>query len=333
MKYIVSIILIIGMLFIGCGSTKQIEVVPQALPSWYTMPPHSDAENLYALGDGKSKKEALTNALNNLLATLSVSLSSSYNAKTVVREGTHTTTTQDATYENEVHAEVQKIRISNYEVLQEKKLGFNHYATLVRVEKDNLFVALKSDIDQKFSIFNHLYNSKATKYPLEKLKSYRNFIKEFQNIQNTLSVMSVLHPQFNQKHYIEKMAYIKKQSDDLHNAITFSFVATREAKKLLPVLSMGLSDAHYRIKNKKDKYHFTIYISLKIAYASSYGFHLARGVITVVTKDFHSVNIGTQTYNITGQSSQTKTIAKQDIAKRFAQLIKKKGIEKVLGII
>jgi len=333
MKYIKNIIFIVGIfILIGCGSSQQLDIAQPTLPSWYTHPPHSDTTTLYALGDGKTKQEALTNALNNLIATLSVSLSSEYNAKTIVKEGSHSATITDATYENEVHAQVKKIRISNYEVLEAKKLGFKHYATLVKVEKKALFQGLQSEIDQKFTFFNGSVKGSNDDNVLKQLHKYEQFIQEFDTIKNTLSVMSVLNPHFHQKIYIDRMLQIEKTKQSLLQKISFSIIARGEAKKLQPSLAKGLSDAHYIVKQRKDKYHFTIVLSSKTAYAHSYGFYLARSVLTLVTKNIQGSVIGSNTLHITGQSSQSKAIAQQDVAKKLTQLIEKEGIEKVLGI-
>jgi len=44
----------------GCaGSKPQVLVKEKTLPSWYTNPPLSSEQELYALGEGKDKKEAI----------------------------------------------------------------------------------------------------------------------------------------------------------------------------------------------------------------------------------------------------------------------------------
>jgi len=327
----IILFILVGVFFTGCGSTKQIEVERKPLPAWYVAPPHSDNKTLYAIGEGKSKEEALVNALNNLLATLSVSVSSEYNSKSVVKEGTHKSATVDATYENEVHAKVKEVRITNYEVLQAKKLGFKRYATLVKVDKMVLFHSLKNDVDQKFTMFESM--EKNTKFhPLKQLNVYNDFYQDIGLIENSLSVMSALNPNFNQKPYIEKIAAFKKRRLDLLGSISFAIHPKRNAKNLVPPIKKGLTQKHFHIKHTRDQYHFDVYISLKTAYAHSYGFYLARGVITLVTKDYLGVTIGSNTYNITGQSSQSKEIAQQDIAKKFKELIEKEGIIKILGL-
>ncbi len=62
-------------MFSGCSSTKpQVVVKERTLPSWYTNPPLSNTIELYALGEGKNKKEAIAQALSFMASTLSVSI-------------------------------------------------------------------------------------------------------------------------------------------------------------------------------------------------------------------------------------------------------------------
>ncbi len=327
-----TFIIALGILLGGCGSSApRVDIPEKKLPSWYLNPPHATATYLYGTGEGRDTKDALYNALNDLIASLGVSLSSTYSSDTTVHEnGTYTH--KDAVYQNKIDAQVQKIRITNFEVMQSQKIGFKRYATLVRVDKKRFFATLKKELDDTFENFYTHQEAIQTHNALEQLFAYRAIVAQSESIQNKLRVMEELDPSFDKTQYLKKIHTIQKEYKALEKKITFSIHATKDAQLLKDVVAKGLSDQHYRIVNKDDRYHFTISVSMKIQYANSYGFTLARSAITLKTHHNRGAVVASNTVTITGQSAQGSAIAKQDVAKRFNQLVKQEGIEKVLGL-
>lgn len=313
----------------GCGNSKERVVVKEkSLPSWYIKPPVSNDSVMYGVGEGKDKKEALSNALSALLATLSVSISSKYSAKSVIREGQ--INTQDATYINETQSEVKKIRISNYEVIESAALGFKRYAVLVRVDREKFFTSLKKEIDQEFETVAAWEKRAAQKNALEQLKFYNDAISKLSDLQNRLLVMSVLNEQFSSKRYLQKYEALIEKRDHLLAKITFWIKA--DYKDLAAPIAKGLSKKQIKIKNSNNSWHFTVVIKSNIQKANSYGFYIARAQINIMTKDSKGNVLATNSLNITGQSSQSFSIAKQDIAKKLNKLVDKEGIAKILNL-
>ncbi len=325
--YLVMALLLLG----GCGGQKRVVVATEEkLPSWYTNPPKSNATDLYALGEGKNQKEAVAEALTAMVATLSVSVSSSFRANKVVREGRINSV--DATYKSDVASEVKKIHISNYEVLHAKSLGFKRYAVVVKSNKRKLFVSMKKELDQKFSSIDAQERTLLHSDALKLLHFYRVELASLKSMENTLLVMSSLNERFDADEYIRKMQILSSKYQTLSQNITFSFQANSAGKNLIAPLSKGLSQKHFTIKKSRGKYHFTIFVNATIQKANAYGFTLARAEIKVITKDYRGNIIGSNVLNITGQSSQGYAIAKQSIIIKLNALIQKEGIDKVLGL-
>ena len=312
----------------GCATKNRVVVKQKALPSWYTQPPASNSADLYAIGDGKNKQEAISNALSMLVSTLSVSISSKFSAKSVVREGR--VNSSDATYTNETQSETKKVRISSYEVLKTSELGFKKYAVLVKVNKQELFNSLKKEIQQKFEIIDNKEKVQKNKNALDKLFFYKESLQGLQNLPNTLTVMSVLNEGFDTKSYLNKYGALDSKYETYLKKITFWIDSNY--KPLVSPVSKGLSHKNIKIKNIRGAMHFHVYIKANIQRASAYGFSLARANISITTKDSHSTTIATNSINLVGQSSQGYKIAKQDLVKKLNDLIKNKGIAKVLNI-
>jgi len=331
MKNLILYISFLVFILSGCGASKTVVPAPKKhLPSWYLTPPASDSHTLYGVGEGKDKQEALANALSSMLATLSVSISSDYSAKTVVKEGQNSSV--DATYVNDIKSKVQEIRISNYEVVQTQKLGFKHYAVLVKADKRKLFESLKNEIDQKFALLQAREKDLQHQSPLQQLAFYKQVRSSLANLQHTLVVMDVLNPNFNKQIYIQKISALDKKYNALKNAIHFSIKAQKHAEGLANVIAEGLTKEQFHLSNKKDTKHFIVTVSLNVQQANAYGIHLAKAEVTLKTKNEQGEQIASNTLHLMGQSSSSYKIAKQNLAKKLDEKIQEEGIAKVLNL-
>jgi len=329
MKNIVYVLMAAMLLLSACGTSKRVVVKQKELPSWYTQPPLSTEQVLYAIGEGKEKQEAITNALSLLLSTLNVSISSKYSAKTVVKEGTHQNSS-DATYTNETESEVKKISITNYELLKSEKLGFKHFAVLVKVDKEKLFNGLKRELEQKFQLIESEEKNLQSKNALAQLQFYKKSLTSLQTLPNTLAVMSTVKPSFNTASFLNRYKNLQRKHDKLLQSI--SFWVESNFKALASPIAKGISAKKLIIKQRNDSKHFRVYLYADIKRATAYGFTLARANISIKTKDAKGNVIAENSLNLVGQSSQGYSIAKQDLVKKLNRLIKKEGIAKVLNL-
>lgn len=330
------ILFIIGLglsvLFIsGCGSEKRVVVAEKkVLPSWYSNPPKSTPSELYAVGSGRDRQAAITDALTQMVSTLSVSVSSKFSAKTVVREGS--VNSSSGTYTDESTSEVKEIRISNYELVDSQSLGFKNFAVLVKSNKQKLFVSMKKEIEQNFKIIEQEKESVKNLNMMKQLSFYRKSRDSLSSLPNTLTVMKELDRNFTGSEYLDKAQEIKSRYENLRASITFSINSSANAKNLIAPIAKGISAKKLNIANASGDKHFNLFIKSNIKRASSYGFTLARSAITIVIKDSKGNIIGSNKLNITGQSNGSYDIAKENVAVKLNTLIEKDGISKVVGL-
>jgi len=330
-KQIIFLLASVLLLLSGCGAEKKVVVAkPRMIPSWYSNPPQSNEKELYALGEGKNQKEAITNALSFMASTLSVSISSTFDASTTVREGS--INSNDSIYKSKTTSIVKEIRISSYRVLQSKSLGFKRYAVLVKSNKRELFLSMKKEIEQNFLIIEQEEKKLKNVDAITKLAFYREKKKSLQNLPNTLLVMNVLNPEFYGDDYIRKTQEISSSYQEIIQNISFSITANSAAANLKSVVAKGISAKHLKINKRKGKMHFNIHVTSHIIKAQSYGFTLARSEISIVTKDYRGVVVGSNAINLVGQSSQGYEIAKQNVSYRLNAKIDEEGIARVLGL-
>ncbi len=330
MKIALIFIVLITM-FQGCGSEKRVVVAKkQELPSWYTTASRSNAEELYSVGEGQNKEDAVSNALSMMISTLSVSISSQFNSKSVIKEGQSSSNT--ATYVNEVQSDVAKIRISNYELLESQSIGFKRHIVLVKSNKKKLFNSMKQEIEQKIRKVESKKSVIANHNAIKKIDAYQGFRESLADVPNTLLVMDVLDSSFNGDKYLTRLEAIDKEYALLVSSLSFSVSSNAEASNLKSAISQGISAQKLKISDAKGKNHFRVHIKSKIEKASSYGFTLARSAIVIEVKDYKGVVIGSNKLSVIGQSTQGYNVAKENVAFKLNEMIKKEGILKVVGL-
>jgi hypothetical protein len=231
---------------------------------------------------------------------------------------------------NETKSEVKKIRMSNYEVIDTAKLGFKKYALLIKVDRMKFFLSLKRELQQQFDLLSSLQRDSHQKNLLAELKSYNDALENLSDLQNRLLVMNVLNKEFNAKPYLKKYATLKERRDSLLHKITFWVYA--DYKALVSPIAKGLNSKNIRVKKLHNSAHFTVVIDSDIQKARAYGFYIARAQIDIRTEDNNGDTLATNTFNLTGQSSQSFAIAKQDIVKKLNTLVKREGIAKILNL-
>jgi hypothetical protein len=333
MKYsrLILVLSTLILLFLSaCGGSKPLVVAPKkTLPTWYTTPQTTTDKTLFGVGEGRNKKDAIANTLSMMVSTLSVSIESKYNSKTVEHQGVKNS--YQTTNSSEINADVKKVRISNYELLHAQSMGFNRYIVSIKSDKKKLFESMHSDIKRVFNVVDSRHKNALSYNAIKQLNLYRKSQIELLDTPNTLNIMSELKPSFNSKIYINKIQAIETQYSNLLSKITFSVESNRDANSLKAPLQSGLNAKKLQVKRSKGKYHFRVKINSKTEKASSYGFTLARSAITITTQDYKGHIIASNKLNITGQSTQGYAIAKESVAVKLNALIEKEGITKVLG--
>jgi hypothetical protein len=299
----------------------------KALSQWYVKPPKSTDSELYGVAEGQTQQDAIAHALSDIVARLNVSIASSFRFKSVVREGVRESV--DREYVDEIKSEVQKITISNYELLESQKLGFKRYAVLVKVDKKAFAEALKKELQRDFFTLKSIKKAPALN-ALEKLRLYREKLQALQDLQNKLAVLSVLQKGFSQEKYLKQYEVLKQEYEALRRKISFWIYANYAP--LREPLKKGLSAEHFHLKKERSKEHFDIDVQADIQKAVAYGFILARAHITINTKDYHGNVIATNSFSLTGRSTQGFHMAKQDLLRALNQKVQDEGIAKVLNL-
>ncbi|ABB43931.1 hypothetical protein Suden_0652 [Sulfurimonas denitrificans DSM 1251] len=330
MKQIIIFFITIFFLF-GCSAKDEINLsLKKTLPLWYVNPPQSSQTKLYSVGEGESKEVALKNALNMMASTLSVSIESSYNSKKFVQEGMININQLDV--QNIVSSSVRKIRISSYELLEYEEVGFRNHILLIQADKEKLFVSLKQELEQEFSMADAELKSLLSFNALEQISRYKKIKAKLEDMPDTMAVMSVLNNSFASEKYIKKLQKINTAYDELLSSITFEIKTDSASTNLEAPLRAALNAKKLESSQKSRDRHFKIFIKSDIQRATSLGFTLARSAIEISVEDDKGSIVAGNKLNLIGHSTQGYEIAKQSLSLKFSDMIKKEGIEKIIGL-
>jgi len=332
MKIFVAILTIVLLLLSGCASKKQMVVAKKKeLPSWFVTSPKTTSNILYATGEGKNREEAIADALNMMTSTLSISIASTLDSKTVENIGIINNYQQ--TTSSQIQSSVKKIRISNYELLKSEEFSFRRYIVLIKSNKKKLFDSLKNELDQKFTTIERVEGNMPQNI-VEQFRACKQAKYSLANTPNTLIIMNVLKNSFDASEYIEKIQQVDSDYEKLQSSMTFSIETDEDAKDLKAVIRSGLSAKKMQILTHKENLntHLTITINSKTKKSKAYGFTLARSAISIIVKDYKGTIIGSNKLNITGQSTQGYPDAKERVAVKLNAMVEKDGIEKVIGL-
>ena len=319
------------LLLAGCAQKQpKIDIPEKTVPSWYAHPPRSSAETLYATGEGVDRQSAINDALNLIASNLSVTIASEYaSTATETRHNGHADTSVDIT--STIHSEVQKIRISNYHILHSAKQGFRKYIVLISADKHDIYMAIKRELDQRFDTLKQHERALSSSDALTRLLFYKRAIRAMTRTKNTQLILGVLEPHFDPKPYRDTQNAFSRHYTQLQSAIHFCILPqTPLAEKLAPVIREGISAEGIRLDNRNDD--FTVAIGTHTEHAYSMGFFLARATIDLQVSDRHGSLLGSRTFHLIGQSSQSDIIAEENVAIKLKKVLKKEGIFAVLGL-
>lgn len=321
----------VAIIFQGCSGNKvAISVPTKPIPAWYINPPQSDKQVLYEVAEGISKEDAINKALNFMASSLSVTIASEYKSHETKRSSGIETYRQEI--ENTVQAKVKATRISHYQVQESQEYGFRRYFVLVKSDKAQLFASMKKELDEKITLLNSYEKNIKNKNVIEQLRFYKQAELDVSGFEHTLNVMHVLNKEFDSAPYLQATSNYKNSYNDIRAKITFSFQSNIEGKNLIEPIMTGLSSKQLLIENRNDPYHLYVSVEARMEQAESMGFYLARTALSITTKNKEKTIIGSNNINLTGQSTQGYSIAKENVAIQLQQLIEEAGINSVLGL-
>lgn len=326
-----ALLLIICLLALGgCASTAQTHRTPHAkeLPQWVQTPPQEDTQFLYAVSIERDYESALGAALNNIASQLGVTLASSFTTQTKTSEYFANSLSQST-----ISAEVAKIYIADYEVLQTQKISYDAYALLVRSDKNKLYEALssqlvleKNSIEKEFASLAH-EDSKLLRYNAKALLAGKAHA-----MMPKINAAAALHSSFDKTLYTDFVSMLHESFIKEQSTLRFRLQSDEASDVFLQKLAEYLTQKSLRLGDTTDKNTITIKLATKQHATEGLGVPIVNVTNDVALYNYDTTYLGGKRNIFKVRQSQNDAQTLQNAALAFEAMLREKGLQEVLGI-
>ena len=308
----------------GCGKQKP---TPLVYPKWYNMVKQDTTIFYYGTGEGRTKKDAVTNALNEVASKISVSIQSSFSSITTVdRGGDKANYIKHIT--NNVQNKVKKIEFSSYKVLNFKMLTPSKYVALVSVNRLENAQMMLDKIDTDIEKYNQILNSKRLNIATR--------LKEYMKISDTIDkellpncfIVKSLNDSGDTDGSINKLLNIKVKIDNFKNSLAFNIVGNN-ISGYKEIISEMLTQKRLTVSSRADIY---IKLNIKEQNINSLGYYIKKSKVIISIVSNNKI-VATKVIVAGGKSLASYTQAKEFALNNFkAKMEKNKVLKELLGI-
>lgn len=328
----VSLSLLLAALFGGCFQTaRPVRQKSPSLPSWFLNPPSSSGLYMYAAAAGKTKTDAVNNALSSLISTLSINIKSSYNSK--IKEHNYYT---DTKIRHIISAKTIPVAINNYTVLKAVEIGYANVAVLVQINKTKFANGLVSRLKRQKRDIDMKYDALGGMGALERYNALAKLMTYVRQMGRTLMIAEELSgyvtKRFDRLSYMEDIVRVRQRYISQKSALNFFITADAAAYGYKEALKNYISQQGFNVSDKKTKDSVSVAISLSCTVYDNKYMNIA--VVHVLIKGYeNSLHVGGRLYTFKERYFGLKSKAYQTALQDFIQAISKRRISAALGIV
>ena len=300
MKKIITLIFI-TLFFLGCSSSKKVEVQTPTYPSWYLNPLFEDSIYLYGIGEGNNLDKALKSALISISSRLSLTISSSSSIKNKSYIDYREYVTKESV--QDIFSKTEDLTFNNYLIESNKKMGFNSFIVYVKVKKSDLVNSLLSELKNLENITKEKEKVLLKKDSLSKYFTYKTIFNEYNSKIKKVQILKNLKKEFDDKKYYDKLKYL--YSKIIKNKSESTFFLSNKTNNQTPLnkLKESLNNENFLVL-EKNKAQYKIEISSNINRKNPRGFYIVNNNISFEIYLNNSL-IKTKNYMIKGVSSNS----------------------------
>jgi len=212
------------------------------IPQWYLNPQSSDKINFYGVGTGASKDEAKINALNQVAAEISVSVSSSMEIQKRSSNNSYS-----KNIESNTKATIEKMKFTGVDIVKNEYIDGKFY-TYLKVDKDTLFDARKKELDALYSDSVSSWENIVQSGGLEIIKSSDKIVTNISTMQTSLPILYAINSSFDDKSYRAKIDKLANNIEDAKANVLVKIVS-KNAPNYANIVKKYISSAGINIAN------------------------------------------------------------------------------------
>lgn len=255
-SFFVFLILII---FSGCG-TLASGVKSDMNVQWIDNPPADNAKYFYAVGYGKTQKDAKSDALSIISAKISVDVSSSFsNSVTAIRQGDNESVLRET--KNDVISKSKNIEYTDVKVIKSKKNDLG-WVLLVEVDRDILTKTYERKLDKVDNKLKQEWQFFLDADIFEKLKLSVNINRYLKETDSYFPLLHALNQNYDDSAYTSRYLNYTKEMRKAQNKLVYKIVWDENSKNLASLIKTKLSAQNAIFSNSK--YNVLISITTKV---------------------------------------------------------------------
>lgn len=315
-------------MLVSCASKPKIVAQPaKPLPSWYLTPPANDGSYLYGVGSGSSMEEATKEALDNMLAQLSVAIESSLEITTKVGEGASVGYSQDT--KRNIKSEVAKVKISNYQVVSSEQIRYNQFVVLIKSDRREFARGLKSELDSFFADYESRKKTFANSQMVSKYNFHKDSSRDAESHKTTIAIAKGVDNTTDDKAYLAKALAVQNDFEKIKQTISFGINASGNASKLAEPIKSALVKEKFAISTNAV---LVISVKVDVQTITAAGMKIANVVTVFETRERGGASVGNSRHQFKTNGSNGEAVAVENAASQLALKIQEEGISTVLGL-
>jgi len=326
-RYFLSVLSVL--VFYGCSvstSSANLKSSFQKLPDWITSPNNGDETYIYGIGIEKDRESAVNSALVDMVSKLGVKIESTFQTNEKVQYDISRTIVT-----NQIKADIEKIKISNYKVVQTQRLGYSEYAVMVKSNKEELSKSLRKSLKREMKEIKLRLKSSKDKDTLSKYNEVKSILKESKSLNPMIMVVSALDKGFEDKAYFDFMQKIEDRFRYEENSLNFYVIGDKNSEVFIRKIKNYLINNKLNVVDKKRDE--SILIRIKTTYTINNDSVIDIAVLTLIIEVYDKYNlIGGNSIILKERYNGSIKSAFKNAAIHLQEDIKSQGIQEVVGI-
>ena len=330
MKHLTPLLLLVAVLFNGCGNTNA--PIPKQqnqkakLPTWYLNPPKDTLHYIYGVGSAHNRDGAVKAALVDMISKLGISIESTMQTK----QESFGKYYAHSINKSEIKSKVSQIKINNYETLNAKRISYRQFIVLLKTDRSKFANGLKKEIDLKLAELEKRYKMILQSDRIQRYNTLKQIEKEAKELLFSIYILSELKKEINEKSYIQRVKKLQDAFSIEKSTLLFALHITHKQASIFAKHTANyLAKNGLHIGNAKRALHIYLDTSNTIADSA-----IGRiGIIKVNVKVYDGntfVGGSNRVYKVRLNGSQESLYRRAAI--EFSKDLEKEGLKEVLGI-
>lgn len=223
---------------------KPLSTTEKPTPDWFLNPPSDTARQLYGVGEGQNRKDAVQAALVDIASKLSVQVSATFQSHLQVTQSNYEYA--ERTSEKQIQSQVANIQLRDYRVERAERLGYGKTVALVSLDRQALFEDLRRQQKAQMQSLQTAEAAHQKDGALAQYVFYRRSLDALGEFRQRLLILETLQAGFDAQPYSDFLQGFEAQAARLKAEMRLVVTADAGAKRLVGPLQSALSQAGFK---------------------------------------------------------------------------------------